>query len=207
MVKYLHQRCVEKKWLEEFGDETGAIPDESALGVAIRSPDGTHYSMEPSTVDADFLEALRLLDATVGLTMSSEITESLFAQVSPFQEDLQLGPRLRIPVVQSLEQIITSNVEIDHNAFACLLREERIVMLWNDTVEGILAHGAIVEDKLMGHVRLGTDICHSSCSQLYTGLGVSNCNSSHATFLPVATSNTNNVPTGCLNSKFGFTDG
>lgn len=152
MVKYLHQRCVEKKWLEEFGDDNGAIPDESALGVAIRSPDATHYAMEPSTVDADFLEALRLMDAKVGLTMSSEITENLFAQVSPFQEDLQLGPRTRIPVVQSLEQIITSQVEIDHNAYACLLREERIVMLWNDTVEGILAHGADVEDKLMGHV-------------------------------------------------------
>jgi hypothetical protein len=152
MVRYLHQRCVERTWLEEFGDETGNIPKESALGVAIRSPDGTDYAMAPPTVDTEFLEALRLIDAKVGLTMSSEITENLFAQISPFQEDLQLGPRLRIPVVQSLEQIIASNVEINHNAYACLLREERIVMLWNDTVEGILAHGADVEDKLMAHV-------------------------------------------------------
>lgn len=152
MVRYLHQRCREKKWLEEFGDSNGELSEESALGVAIRSPDQTHYAMEPPTVDADFIEALGLLDAKVGLTMSCEISENVFAQITPFQTELQLGPRTRIPIVRSLEEILSGNVEIDSHAYACLLREERIVMLWNDTVEGILAHGADVEDKLMGHV-------------------------------------------------------
>lgn len=143
---------MERKWLQEFGGDNGVLPEESALGVAIRSTEDEHYAREPSTVDGDFIEALGTLDAKVGLTMSSEITENLFAQVTPFQTDLQLGPRTRIPVVQFLEQILSGSVEVEHNAYACLLREERIVMLWNDTVEGILAHGAVVEDKLMGHM-------------------------------------------------------
>jgi hypothetical protein len=83
--------------------------------------------------------------------MSSEITESLFPQISPFQENLMLSPRLQIPIVQSLEAITKKAVELDTKAYACLLREERIVMLWSDTVEGIIAHGADVEDKLMGN--------------------------------------------------------
>lgn len=136
MVRFLHNRCMEKKWLEEFGDDNGILPEESALGVAIQSPDGSHYAMEPATVDGDFITALGMLDAKVGLTMSSEVTENLFAQVTPFQIDLQLGPRHRIPVVNSLEQILSGTVEIEHSAYGCLLREERIVMLWNDTVEG-----------------------------------------------------------------------
>ncbi|KAH8676512.1 glycosyl transferase family group 2-domain-containing protein [Tricladium varicosporioides] len=92
------------------------------------------------------------MNAKVGLTMSSDITESLFAQVSPFQEDLHLGPRAKIPVIQSLDALCQGEFEIDPRAYACLLREERVVLLWNETVEGILAHGADVEDKLMAHV-------------------------------------------------------
>jgi len=81
-VKYLYQRCVDRKWLQEFGDDNGNAPEQSALGVAIRRPDGV-YATEPATVDADFLQASRIVGAKVGLTMSSEITESLFGQGSP----------------------------------------------------------------------------------------------------------------------------
>jgi hypothetical protein len=151
MVKYLYQKCADRKWLQEFGADAGIAPEESALGVAILKPDRETYATEPSTIDAQFLEALQIVNAKVGLTMSSEITESLFPQISPFQENLMLSPRLQIPIVQSLEAITTKAVELDTKAYACLLREERIVMLWSDTVEGIIAHGADVEDKLMGN--------------------------------------------------------
>jgi hypothetical protein len=153
MVKYLYQKCADRKWLQEFGADAGIAPEESALGVAILKSDRETYAAEPSTIDAQFLEALQIVNAKVGLTMSSEITESLFPQISPFQEHLLLSPRLRIPILQSLEAITTKTVELDTRAYACLLREERIVMLWSDTVEGIIAHGADVEDKLMGNVQ------------------------------------------------------
>ena len=149
MVKYLHQRCAERKWLQEFGDDTGVAPEQSALGVAIKLPGAESYATEPLTVDAQFVEVLRLVNGKVGFTMSSEITESICPQVSPFQSHLQLGPRVQIPVIQSLEQVLSGEAELDPKAFACLLREERIVMLWSDTVEGIIAHAADVEDRLM----------------------------------------------------------
>ncbi|KAL2065738.1 hypothetical protein VTL71DRAFT_3408 [Oculimacula yallundae] len=151
-VRYLYQRCVDRKWLQEFGDDSGTAPEQSALGVAMRKPDGMNYATEPATVDAQFLDALRLVEARIGVTMSSEITESLFAQVSPFQAELHLGPRVKVPVIQSLDAFLDGREEVDPKSFACLLREERIVMLWSDTVEGILAHAADVEDKLMAHV-------------------------------------------------------
>ena len=91
--------------------------------------------------------------------MSSEITESLFAQITPFQTDLQIGPRIRIPVVQSLDSIIQGYVELNEKAFVCLLRDERIAMLWSDSVEGIISHAADVEDKLMDHVSIDRYNC------------------------------------------------
>jgi hypothetical protein len=110
------------------------------------------YATEPATVDAQFLQAMSKVNARVGLTMSSEITESLFAQIAPFQTDLQLGPRIKIPVIQSLDSVVEGHVELPEKAYVCLLRDERIAMLWSDSVEGIISHAADVEDKLMAHV-------------------------------------------------------
>jgi hypothetical protein len=143
---------MDRKWLQEFGDGYGNAPEQSALGVAVRKQDGVRYTIEPPTMDPQVLDILRGVNAKVGLTMSSEITETLFAQVSPFQEELQIGPRFKIPVVQSLDVLVDGLIELDPKSYACLLREERIVLLWSDTVEGILTHGADVEDKLMGLV-------------------------------------------------------
>ena len=103
--------------------------------------------------------------------MSSEITENLFAQVSPFQADLHLGPRVKVPVIQSLDAFIDGTEEIDRKAYACLLREERIVMLWSDSVEGILAHAADVEDKLMAHVSSNNYLLCTAQLILVTGMG------------------------------------
>ncbi|KAE9371529.1 hypothetical protein N431DRAFT_545756 [Stipitochalara longipes BDJ] len=159
-ARYLHQRCTDRKWLQDL-DENGNPPEQSALGVAIRRPDGITYATEPATVDAQFLQALGMVSARVGLTMSSEITESLFAQITPFQTDLQLGPRIKVPIIQSLDSVVGGHVDLPEKAFACLLRDERIAMLWSDSVEGIISHAADVEDKLMDHVwgsHIGTPV-------------------------------------------------
>lgn len=41
----------------------------------------------------------------------------------------------------------------------CILREERVVLVWNDSVEGILTHGQDVEGLLVGIVQ---DFCPQS---------------------------------------------
>ena len=69
-----------------------------------------------------------IVNARVGLTMSSEITESLFAQITPFQTDLQLGPRIKIPIIQSLDAVIEGHVDVPEKAYVCLFRDERIAM-------------------------------------------------------------------------------
>jgi len=69
-----------------------------------------------------------MVNARVGLTMSSEITESLFSQITPFQTDLQLGPRIKLPVIQSLESVLEGYVDVPEKAYVCLLRDERIAM-------------------------------------------------------------------------------
>jgi len=69
-----------------------------------------------------------MVSARVGLTMSSEITESLFAQITPFQTDLQLGPRIKIPIIQSLDSVFEGHVDLPEKSYVCLLRDERIAM-------------------------------------------------------------------------------
>jgi hypothetical protein len=127
----------------------GNHPEQSTLSVAIQKPDGVNYATEPAAVDAQSPKDLSMFNASVGLTMSSEITKSLVAQVSTFQADLQLGPRIRIPITQPLASRLDGHVELEEKSYVCVLRDERIAMLWSDSVEGIISNAADVEDKLI----------------------------------------------------------
>lgn len=85
--------------------------------------------------------------------MSSEITAVLIDQLSPFQTEVQLHQRgLRIPIVRSLAELASGTTAVTKRSYMCILREERVVLLWNDSVEGILTHGGEVEGILIGVV-------------------------------------------------------
>lgn len=150
-MKYLHRRCAAAKWLQLVEDEDGMI-NETWTGVAVRLPDG-RYITEPRNLDHNFYRILEFLSCKAAFTMSSEITSALIDQISPFQTEIQIrGRGLKIPVVQSFAELASGTTTIAKRAYMCILREERVVLLWNDSVEGILTHGTDVEGILVGIV-------------------------------------------------------
>jgi len=155
MTKYLYDRCQGKKWLQSFANDDN-IPEVSGLGVAIRRPDST-YSVYPPAIDPSFISVLESLRLKVGLTMSSAFTEALLVHITPFQNEVLLSGRVKIPVVQSFESLLSGSERVQPESYACLVREERILMLWATSAEGILTHSADVEDRLMGLVSLPFD--------------------------------------------------
>lgn len=101
----------------------------------------------------DIVGAVERLNAAVAFTMSSEITHALLQQVTPFQTELSLDPRgFVLPIVNSVKDIATGKSPIGHDAYLCLCKQERVVLVWGDTVPGILAHGTDVETRLLGLV-------------------------------------------------------
>ncbi|ORY19790.1 glycosyl transferase family group 2-domain-containing protein [Clohesyomyces aquaticus] len=153
MVKFLHRRCSQAKWLEPAEDEYGIIDGGAAnLGVLLRRNDGI-YTAEPLFLNQELVSAVERLAVVVAFTMSSEITHALLQQVTPFQTELTLDPRgFVLPVVNSVRDIATGKSSVTRDSYICLCRQERMVLVWGDTVPGILAHGADIETKLLGLV-------------------------------------------------------
>lgn len=127
--------------------------DESAwVGVAVRLPDG-NYSTEPPNMDHNLYKVLQTFGCKCAFTMSSEITSALLDQISPFQTEIQVHNRgVRINIVRNLAHLASGKSQVTKREYMTILREERVVLVWNDSVEGILAHGADVEQLLVGIV-------------------------------------------------------
>lgn len=148
MVKFLHKRCSQAQWLEPPEDEYGVIDSGAAnLGVVLRRTDGL-FTAEPLFLNQDLVNAVEKLAAAVAFTMSSEITHALFQK-----PELSLDPRgFILPIVNSVADIASGKVSVARDAYICLCRQERMVLVWGDTVPGILAHGTDVETRLLGLV-------------------------------------------------------
>jgi hypothetical protein len=158
MVKYLHKRCVQHKWFEPPSEELNANslsggPGTSCLGVMLRRSPGS-YASEPLNIPPELLGALQRLGAPVAFTMSSEITEVLFQQITPLQTEVLLDPLGSVlPIVNSINDICTGKSSVSQDAFMCACRQERFVLVWCDSAQGLVAHGSDVETKLVGLVR------------------------------------------------------
>lgn len=153
MAKFLYRRCSQAKWLEPPEDEYGVIDGGAAnLGVLLRRTDGL-YTAEPLFLNPDLARAVERLGVPVAFTMSSEIVYALLQQVGPLQTELSLDPRgFVLPIVQSVKEIATEHSSVSRESYVCLCKQERLVLVWGDTVPSILAHGTDIETKLLGLV-------------------------------------------------------
>jgi hypothetical protein len=98
--------------------------------------------------------AIRSIGLPVAFTMSSDITSTVFAQISPHQKEIVIQPRgVRIPVINSLKAIPSRAFEIKQS-LVCLVREERIILLCANAMESASSHGSDVEQMLMETVSL-----------------------------------------------------
>jgi hypothetical protein len=136
--KFLHRRCSQAKWLEPPEDEYGVVDGGAAnLGVLLRRSDGI-YTGEPLFLNTDLVRAVERLGVAVAFTMSSEITQALLQQITPFQTEFSLDPRgFTLPIVNSVHDIATGKSTVTRDSYVCLCRQERMVLVWGDTVPGI----------------------------------------------------------------------
>jgi hypothetical protein len=78
--------------------------------------------------------AIRCVDAPVAFSMASRITANVFDRLSPFQDEV----KERAYEIKQCR--------------AVLVREEKIVLLWADSVEAASLSGSEVEHMLMESV-------------------------------------------------------
>jgi len=158
MAKYLYRKCLASKWLEPTEGEAGNTSDSAAnLGVVIRKADGTYVS-EPGSVNPEVVQAVERLGLVVAITMSSEITASLLQSLTPLQTEISLDDDphgFALPVVPSVRDLGSARCSnITKEAYMVCCRAEKFVLIWSDFAQGILAHGADVETRLLSIVSI-----------------------------------------------------
>ena len=153
MVRHLHRRVLEKGWL---------IPDESltdgeclALGVVLQGPIGQspRFISEPPDISNDLITACQKLDLNAAFTMSSEITSPFFSRLEEDQTEFRLHPyNLTVPVVNSLRELASGNMGVRKRDYICLIRHEKIALVWSHSPEELVGQALDVESKLLGVV-------------------------------------------------------
>ena len=89
----------------------------------------------------------------VAFTVASDITSAAFALVSQYQSEIVIQPRgTRIPVVNSLMEVPGRISEIKQ-VYACLVKEERIILVFANTIDAANAQGSDTEQMLMETVK------------------------------------------------------
>lgn len=93
--------------------------------------------------------AIRSAGLQVAFTMSSAITSEVFNSISPHQKEIVIHLRgIRIPVVSSLKLVPSRSFEIKQS-LACLIQEERVILICAHTIASVLPHGSDIEQMLM----------------------------------------------------------
>lgn len=144
MVHYLHKQCEHAGWLNRQNSS-----DPSAIGVMIKVGKD-ELARHPPTLNPTVIAAFESIDASTAFTMSSDITASLFRQLSPYQRDIVIQPHgFLIPIVQSMQQVIdlaNANLLMGN---ACVIKDDKVILIWTDSVENLLPHGAELEKLLV----------------------------------------------------------
>lgn len=149
MSKYLLQKFQTNKWIpEDFS------PQVDHLGLLLRQHRGLYVTV-PNPPSLQLLAAVQKLNVEIAFTMVSDITNSIIEGLALGQEDLYLPhDHSRYQIVDSLEAIASAPTgRIRKFQYVCIVRHEKLVLLWHDSVEAMITHVQEVEAKLLALVR------------------------------------------------------
>lgn len=145
MVNYLGAKASASGWIEQ-----SALSDpQQGMGILLRQSRG-QYVCTPEQIDDQLLVAVQRLNVGVALTMRPSMLESILNTLSPGQTILRMKDGSQLQIVPSVAHINLSSVK--KFQYCCLVRQERMVLVWQDQINQILSHASRVEEKLLAYV-------------------------------------------------------
>lgn len=119
-------------------------------GVLLRHTRGKYVTM-PQVLAPNLVATVQRLNVAVAFTMSTHVTDLMFSIFAPNQTELVLPhDSTQYQILESFDEMAkaTSN-KIKRFQYTCFVRTERVLLLWDDDVEGILTHAASIERQLL----------------------------------------------------------
>lgn len=125
---------------------------------------------EPEDVNPVLLAAIQKINATIAFTMMTETTSIITSQLAPGQTELILPNGYQVQIIESYADIAGSHSNmVKKYQYAALIRQERVLLVWNDDLNAILNHAADVEGKLL------SSVCGEKTSVISIHLSNSDC--------------------------------
>ena len=153
MVKFLHNRILANAWMTPNEKTSESV----CQGVLLRQNRGVYIS-QPTFAHHELMAAVSRLNVGVAFTMFTATTDVIFDSLSPSQTEFTLSNGSQYQIIESMSDISKSaSTKIKRFQYACLVRKERLVLLWHDEVQKILSHAAIVERNLLASI-WGSDL-------------------------------------------------
>ncbi|KAI1339989.1 glycosyl transferase family group 2-domain-containing protein [Xylariaceae sp. FL0016] len=154
LVQFLYRRFREQGWLESDPlAESNTVAGLVLLGDSEQEELSKRYTCQPHNMDSTILGLASRLHLGAVAVVSSDITSYVFSELQDAVNEVTLRPHnITVPVVANMAALARQDSGITRRDFCCLLRQERMIIVWAQSGEDIMAHIADVESKLMGSI-------------------------------------------------------
>ncbi|KAG5923835.1 hypothetical protein E4U42_004823 [Claviceps africana] len=145
MVSYLHNRAVSSGWMLP----EPMMPDNDCSGVLLKRSRGSYITF-PNPLNHTLLETVIRLNLNVAITMRPQMLDGILASLTPGQMELKFKDGSQIQVLDSMA--FAQPATVKKFQYACVFRQERLVLVWHDDLGHILPQATTIEEKLLSMV-------------------------------------------------------
>ncbi|KAK3351747.1 glycosyl transferase family group 2-domain-containing protein [Neurospora tetraspora] len=148
VIKYLGKHIEKAGWMPP--EEERSQPN--GYGVLYKKSRG-QYVTYPETLSQAVVACVQRLNLVIAFTMKLDMLDApngILASLGPNQSELKLMDGSQLQIADSLDSMVPANVK--KFQYACLVRQERILLVWHDDMLQIVPTAARIEAKLLAKV-------------------------------------------------------
>ncbi|UNI18966.1 hypothetical protein JDV02_005195 [Purpureocillium takamizusanense] len=145
MVRYLNNRVVASGWTPP----ESARSHDDCLGVLLRRSRG-NYVTAPDTVHHVLLGAVMRLNLSVAVTIRPQLLDGVLKSLTPGHTELKFKDGSQVQIIDSLS--FAHSATVKKFQYACICRQERLVLVWHDDLQNIVPAATQMEEKLLSLV-------------------------------------------------------
>lgn len=127
-----------------------SLSPSSCEGVLIRKSQG-EFVTEPQSVHPNLLAAVKRINPGVAMTMSTDGTQAIFDVLERYETELIFQNGSQMQVFDSMADVAKSST-VRKFQYAALLRQERLLLVWQDDLGAIISHAMDIESRILALV-------------------------------------------------------
>ncbi|KHE87351.1 hypothetical protein GE21DRAFT_1331802 [Neurospora crassa] len=145
MIQYLSKQIDKAGWIPS--DKNKKTPN--GYGVLYKKSRG-QYVTQPEDLSQEVVACVQRLNLAVAFTMKPDMLDGILVSLRPNQSELKLMDGSQLQIADSLNSMVPANVK--KFQYACLVRQEGILLVWHDDLLQIVPTAARIEEKLLAMV-------------------------------------------------------